>query len=76
MENKKQNLTLYTINNMIDQYNAKLDNLTIKKAQIEQEIDDTIDARSDLVRLLEILLETIEQEQKEKNDKEKQFLTE
>lgn len=72
MENKKQSLTLYTINNMIDQYNAKLDNLTIKKAQIEQEIDDTIDARSDLVRLLG----TIEQEQKEKNDKEKQLLIE
>jgi len=72
MENKKQSLTLYTINNMIDQYNAKIDNLYIKKAQIEQEIDDTIDARSDLVRLLG----TIEQEQKEKNDKEKQLLTE
>lgn len=74
MENKKQNLTLYTINNMIDQYNAKLDNLYIKKAQVEQEIDDTIDARADLVRLLG----TMEQEQKEKenNDKEKQLLIE
>lgn len=74
MENEKRSLTLYTINNMIDQYNAKLDNLYIKKAQIEQEIDDTTDARSDLIRLLG----TIEQEQKEKekNDKEKQLLIE
>ena len=74
MENKKQSLMLYTINNMIDQYDAKLLNLTIKKAQVEQEIDDTTDARTDLVRLLG----TIEQEQKEKekNDKEKQLLIE
>ena len=74
MENKKQNLTLYTINNMIDQYNAKLLNLTIKKAQIEQEIDDTTDARTDLVRLLGTMEQ--EQKEKEKNDKEKQLLIE
>lgn len=74
MENEKRNLTLYTINNMIDQYNAKLLNLTIKKAQVEQEIDDTTDARADLVRLLGTMEQ--EQKEKEKNDKEKQLLTE
>jgi uncharacterized membrane protein YukC len=74
MENKKQSLTLYTINNMIDQYNDKLLNLTIKKAQVEQEIDDTTDARTDLVRLLGTMEQ--EQKEKEKNDKEKQLLIE
>ncbi len=67
------NFIIFSIKySVIDQYNAKLDNLTIKKAQIEQEIDDTTDARTDLVRLLG----TMEQEQKEKNDKEKQLLIE
>lgn len=74
MENEKRSLTLYTINNMIDQYNAKLLNLTIKKAQVEQEIDDITDARSDLVRLLGTMEQ--EQKEKEKNDKEKQLLIE
>ena len=74
MENKKQSLTLYTINDMIEQYNAKLLNLTIKKAQVEQEIDDTTDARADLVRLLGTMEQ--EQKEKEKNDKEKQLLIE